>query len=63
MVRFKSKLVGGLERLDISIDNVLRFNAVKDLSGWNVWTLGYKKLIAKFDTLCEIEIYVEEMDK
>ena len=63
MVTFKSKWVGGLERVDISIDNVLRFNAVKDLSGWNVWTIGYKKLIAKFANLSEVETYVQEMDK
>ena len=63
MVTFKTKWVGGLERLNISIDGVLRFHAIKDLTEWNIWTLEYKKLIAKFATLCEIETYVEEMDK
>jgi len=62
MVTFKSKSVGGLERLDISVDGVLRFHAIKDLTWWNVWTLGYKKLVTECENVSAIETYVSEMD-
>ena len=63
MVTFNAKFCGGLERVDIIIDGVLRFHAIKDLTEWNVWSLNYKKLIKKCINLTEIETYVEEMDK
>ena len=63
MVTFNAKWVGGIERVDILIDGVLRFHAIKDLTEWNVWTIGYKKLIKKCSDLYEIETYIGEMDK
>lgn len=65
MVQFQGKYVGGKESNAVIIDGVKRFNCEQHLGfmgGWNLYTLEGIK-IEHFATLCDVEIYVEEMDK
>ena len=65
MVRFKSKEFSSIT-FTATYNDVHRFTAIENLSfkgGWDLYTPDEKIHVGHFDTLCEIETYIEEMDK
>lgn len=53
-----------VKKVNLYIDGTLRFNAMGNYGQqWHLYTLGFKMLIDLFDTLAELETYVNEMDK
>lgn len=65
MVQFIGGCIGGVCKFRARVDNVHRFDVVEATDfagGWFLYTLNELE-IDRFETLCEIEIYIEEMDK
>ena len=65
MVRFKSKEFSSIS-FKAEVDDVHRFTVIENqsyVSGWNLYTPDEKIHIGNFATLCEVEQYIEDMDK
>ena len=64
MVRFEGMCINGKFTFKATFDNVHRFDVVEAIDfagGWFLYTLNGLE-IDRFETLCEIETYIEEMD-
>ena len=65
MVRFQGNCVCGKTTFKATFNDVHRFDVVEVIDfagGWFLYTLDGLE-IDRFETLCEVETYIEEMDK
>ena len=65
MIRFTSKEFSTIT-FKVMDDDVHRFTVIENQSfrgGWDLYTPEENLHIGWFETLCEVETYVEEMDK
>lgn len=66
MVKFISDNGSAIIFKCMNEENEHRFTVVENLSfsgGWNLYTPDSKIHIGRFDTLCGVEQYIDEMDK
>ena len=65
MAKFIGRCIDGKFKYKAKIDGVHRFDVIEAMdfeSGWFLFTIN-GVLIDRFETMCDIAEYIEEMDK